>query len=233
MKQELDKKLVKKFPLLYSDRYGDKQQTLMCWGFGCGEGWFDLIYELSAKVEKEIENYIRENPNICVCGCSRKDHGIEFDDIPLTGPCNTVHAIPYSLGSLCSSHVTPNRNHCKSNRQYLKKQVVYTKWKVKRHVLRKINKVLNMLFDYGLKQKIPCSCPNFRVAHPRATQVKEKFGGLKFYMTPSPNKIFDLIEEAEAASFTICETCGEPGELDTSRYWVSTKCPKHINQTLR
>ena len=35
MKEELDKKLVKAFPLLYGDRSAPMQSTAMCWGFSC------------------------------------------------------------------------------------------------------------------------------------------------------------------------------------------------------
>lgn len=53
MRKELDDRLVKAFPNLYIDRYGDMQQTCMCWGFP-DDGWFDLIWECSEKIEAEI-----------------------------------------------------------------------------------------------------------------------------------------------------------------------------------
>jgi len=45
MKQELDNKLVKAFPLLYGDRNAPKQSTAMCWGFpgdDCHENWDEI-----------------------------------------------------------------------------------------------------------------------------------------------------------------------------------------------
>jgi len=48
MREELDKKLVEKYPLLYRDRYAPMTETAMCWGFCCGEGWFNIIDTLSA-----------------------------------------------------------------------------------------------------------------------------------------------------------------------------------------
>ncbi|MAG26478.1 hypothetical protein CMI47_13100 [Candidatus Pacearchaeota archaeon] len=74
MKEELDKKLVKVFPLLYSDRYASMQSTCMCWGFDCDSGWFDLIAELSAKLEVLIIKYIEENPDMCSCYHDRDTH---------------------------------------------------------------------------------------------------------------------------------------------------------------
>lgn len=51
MREELDKKLVEKYPILYRDRYKDMIETCMCWGFEHGDGWFDIIDKLSEKIE--------------------------------------------------------------------------------------------------------------------------------------------------------------------------------------
>ena len=40
MKPELDKILVTSYPLLYADRHENKKNTLMCWGFSCGDGCY-------------------------------------------------------------------------------------------------------------------------------------------------------------------------------------------------
>jgi hypothetical protein len=55
MKKELDDALCRDFPLLYSKRRGTIYQTCMAWGFECGDGWYDLIYRLSKKLERLIE----------------------------------------------------------------------------------------------------------------------------------------------------------------------------------
>lgn len=57
-------------------------------------------------------------------------------------------------------------------------------------------------------------------------QVKTKFGGLRYYVSPYDPKADDLIREAEEKSFTMCEECGEPGTR-AGRGWVVTACPKH------
>jgi len=57
-------------------------------------------------------------------------------------------------------------------------------------------------------------------------QVKEKFGGLRFYTGPANSKIFDLIHKAEEKSFKICEECGAKGELEEIRGWYTTLCKK-------
>ena len=51
MTSEHAKYLVETYPNLYRDYGGDMRQTCMHWGFECGDGWFDLIKELSAKLE--------------------------------------------------------------------------------------------------------------------------------------------------------------------------------------
>ena len=57
-----DEALCKKYPNLYKDRSKSPQETCMCWGFSCGDGWYDLIDKLSAKLEKEIIKFKEENP---------------------------------------------------------------------------------------------------------------------------------------------------------------------------
>lgn len=71
--------------------------------------------------------------------------------------------------------------------------------------------------------------PDVERANVRASQVKEKFGGLRFYMTSSTEEMNHLIDEAEERSYAICETCGAPGRR---RYggWIRTLCDEHANK---
>ena len=66
-----------------------------------------------------------------------------------------------------------------------------------------------------------------------AVQVKQKFGGLRFYVYRSENiseKDKDisskLIDEAEKTSYTVCETCSNPAFSRTERGWITTLCDK-------
>lgn len=65
-------------------------------------------------------------------------------------------------------------------------------------------------------------------------QVKEKFGGLRLYARldgPEElvNKGFDLIGQAEAKSFELCEYCGDAGMLmTTDSGWFKTLCPSCV-----
>ncbi|NOT16381.1 MAG: hypothetical protein HOP21_12615 [Methylotenera sp.] len=49
------KKLYEAFPALYGDHDKPMSQTCMCWGFECGDGWFDLIWNLSKDIEAEAD----------------------------------------------------------------------------------------------------------------------------------------------------------------------------------
>lgn len=61
-------------------------------------------------------------------------------------------------------------------------------------------------------------------------QVKEKFGGLRFYYRlvsadgQMAAQVREAVDLAEAASTNICESCGRPGELQSAGGWYSTKC---------
>lgn len=57
-------------------------------------------------------------------------------------------------------------------------------------------------------------------------QIKEKFGGLRFYINGAPDEVHKLIREAENRSYEICEVCGELGELRQVG-WYKTLCDKH------
>lgn len=132
MKKELDDKLVQEFPNLYADRNASMQVTCMCWGFP-GDGWFDLIYDLSKKLEFMI-----------------------------------------------------------------------------------------LLLPEEQRKEM------------KASQVKEKFGGLRFYMTLYNPEFEALIREAAQKSFHICEECGKPGQLIRAG-WLYTACvdcakPEHKDQ---
>jgi len=122
MKEELDKKLCEAFPNLYKDRDAPMNATAMCWGFP-DDGWFDLLWECSEKIEAEI-----------------------------------------------------------------------------------------------LKM------PEDQRGSYRASQVKEKFGTLRFYMTSETDAMEEAIRVAEEKSAVTCEVCGGPGNRDRDAGWIKTLC---------
>ncbi len=66
-----------------------------------------------------------------------------------------------------------------------------------------------------------------------AVQVKEKFGGLRFYVDGGNEEIYDLIRKAEDKSFHICEKCGSSGFLRQDLFWWKTLCDKHCVDFLK
>ena len=57
-------------------------------------------------------------------------------------------------------------------------------------------------------------------------QIKEKFGGLRFYTGETTDEMEKIIYAAEMQSYKICETCGAPGLPRVGR-WVKTLCDEH------
>ena len=124
MNKELDDKLTQSCPILYGDKHSDVE----LWGFQCGDGWFDILWDLSQKLEHLIKQWIKEHPK--------------------------------------SGHI------------------------------------------------------------PRASVVKEKFGGLRFYMTCATPEMQKHIDSAERLSLTTCEVCGAIGEKRMGAR-ISTLCDQH------
>ena len=57
----------------------------------------------------------------------------------------------------------------------------------------------------------------------RAAQVKEKFGGLRFYVDGGDDYIYGIIALAESMSYRICESCGSKGSIRRGP-WIRTLC---------
>jgi hypothetical protein len=119
MTEEKEKQLFEKYPKIFRQKDLPMNQTCMCWGVSCADGWYDLI------------------DNLC-----------------------------YAI-----------QNH----------------------------------IDY---KKLP---------QVEATQVKEKYGGLRFYVNHSDEYVSGLISMAESMSYKICEYCGNKGKSN-SRGWITTLC---------
>lgn len=70
-----------------------------------------------------------------------------------------------------------------------------------------------------------CKANNVEIA-----QIKEKFGGLRFYVHGAPDWVEGLINTAEIASYHICEGCGKEGKLRKGS-WLRTLCDEHAGET--
>lgn len=65
-----------------------------------------------------------------------------------------------------------------------------------------------------------------------ASQVKEKFGTLRFYYEGGDDHIDGMVRMAEAMSSVTCEVCGVPGEMRQKGpgAWISTLCDEHAKK---
>jgi hypothetical protein len=122
MNKENSKKLFDRFEFFHPEL--SPAENLMCFGFECSDGWFDLIWKLCENIETSLKGQTDWNPTI----------------------------------------------------------------------------------------------PPFRVI-----QVKEKFGGLRFYTNWGNDEIFKHINEAESKSHKTCEMCGKFGKVRRDG-WVKTLC---------
>jgi len=67
-----------------------------------------------------------------------------------------------------------------------------------------------------------------------ADQVKEKFGGLRFYYHVNADdanqaqvlfeKVEKLVGEASGKSYKTCEECGKPGDSNNDTGWIKVLC---------
>ena len=158
MTPEKTKLLAATYPMLYEPMlWPEYRYTCSSFGFEFADGWFDLVKDLSEKIEAILEKDYRP---VCQCNHDRTEH--------------------YSI---C--------NHLSG--------------------------------EFG---EIVCGCPRFNASWPHLNQAKEKFGGLRFYMSYHVDQIQKLIDEAEAHSFNVCEDCGKKGTRYSPRGWAITLCGK-------
>jgi hypothetical protein len=57
-----------------------------------------------------------------------------------------------------------------------------------------------------------------------AVQVKEKYGGLRFYISGGDDYVDGLIRFAEELSYMTCEQCGSTQGVTQTKGWVYTLC---------
>jgi hypothetical protein len=70
MKQELDKLLCEKYPKMMVNRNKDMKETCMCWGFDCGDGWFNILDQLMGNIQHHIDWKIKQ-----------RDGAIKYNDM--------------------------------------------------------------------------------------------------------------------------------------------------------
>jgi hypothetical protein len=211
MNAENTKKLHDRFPVLYQNLRGDPRNTAMCWGFDHGDGWFNIVWQLSLAIEEELGYTWLQKKLFLIC----KKLSLRWNDIIYhLSPCR------FDETKLAGSGTHDDPYH-----QVVVKKAVPT-WDAK---------IANALF--GLQTfpggtKYPRSGLKALVWHPHTgcavSQVKEKFGTLRFY-SPGNDRIFWFIAMAEVLSGKTCEECGKYGRTYTNG-WHSTLCEEHVKE---
>lgn len=64
---------------------------------------------------------------------------------------------------------------------------------------------------------------------PTIAQIKEKFGGLRFYVSSTSDENHAIISFAEQMASRTCEVCGAPGTIRGGN-WMKTLCDTHHAQ---
>lgn len=60
MKKELQDALYAKYPKIFRQKYLSMQETCMCWGIDCGDGWYSLLDNLCRQLQSMTDN----NPHL-------------------------------------------------------------------------------------------------------------------------------------------------------------------------
>jgi hypothetical protein len=55
-------------------------------------------------------------------------------------------------------------------------------------------------------------------------QIKEKFGGLRFYYSGGDERIHGMVSLAESLSYHICEFCGSTKNVTQTTGWITSLC---------
>lgn len=160
MKEELDKQLCEKYPLIFRDRNGDMRETCMCWGICCGDGWYNIIDRACSLIQNHIDWRLKQ--------------------------IEAVEKFNAELAEAASND--------------------FENWP-----------------EYRSKEPRDIPEPVEQVI---ATQIKEKFGGLRFYYNGGDSFIGGVVAMAEEMSYRTCEECGAPGKESTSG-WIRTLCDEH------
>lgn len=202
MNEEQAKKIIEAAPLLYrGPTDGKNGRSFDAFGFECNSGWYQLLYDLSIALEKEIQK--------------QPDHRI-ICNIPKYSFKNLIRHI-YWIGEYSIYLFI-----------WLCKDIYnYIYWPVARgHILKlfwnppdrpRVNgeMIQNSMEDYIFEAE------DMRL---KAVQVKSKYASLRFYTDGiETSKIRKLIDQAEQKSYTVCEVCGNNGKTRPGS-WMETLC---------
>ena len=55
MNENLDELLCQRYPKMMVNRDKSMMETCMCWGFECGDGWFNILDQLMGSIQHHID----------------------------------------------------------------------------------------------------------------------------------------------------------------------------------
>ena len=55
MNEKLDELLCQRYPKMMVNRDKPMMETCMCWGFECGDGWFNILDQLMGSIQHHID----------------------------------------------------------------------------------------------------------------------------------------------------------------------------------
>jgi hypothetical protein len=87
--------------------------------------------------------------------------------------------------------------------------------------------ILDVLFHYADEWNKTTESGSDRI---QIEQVKEKFGGLRFYYTGGSPEFRGMVEMAEIISKEICVNCGNRVSTKGKGYWCQSLCSNCKNQ---
>jgi hypothetical protein len=175
---DMQERLYKKYPKIFRQKDLSMQQTCMCWGIECGEGWENLLDALCSSIQYHIDNSRSNRARYLI----------------------NLRAVKRALKNGTLNELANNVFRYDSDRKE-----------------KFLNDPLNF---YDPIEVIP---------QLEATQVKEKFGTLRFYSMGGDEYCFGAISMAEYMSGITCEICGDKGRI-VGGGWVKCRCEKHENQ---
>lgn len=115
-------------------------------------------------------------------------------------------------------------NHLKNvNRNNKNKFKYQWMWKLQTYLRRKYKSKTKMYaFAEWIYEKAPRK--NIPEVTVQIDQIKEKFGGLRFYYSGGDDAIHGMTSLAESLSYKICEACGTTKGVGQTSGWICTVC---------
>lgn len=119
MKKELQDKLFEKHPGIFRQKDLSPQETAMCWGISCGDGWHTLLDELCCSINNRLRNVNRNRLEgeklICeAVQVKEKFGGLCFytcgGDDYISGLIDMAESMSYRICTKCSNQATPQKN---------------------------------------------------------------------------------------------------------------------------